>query len=198
VRIRAIGAAAQLIDENGLAAATLDAIAARADCSIPSLHAVFGGRDGLLEALFEQHSPLHDIEAFFGDPPQGLRDTVRGLYRVLAEALGRAPRVLPGMLAETLARPTSPAVQSLVGHIIPRLLSVIGAWLTAEVHAGRIRDLPLPLLAQQLMGPMLIHLFTRPAAANSGLITLADIDTVCDVFANNFVNAVGTPKAKKH
>ncbi|BDB45263.1 hypothetical protein IWGMT90018_57090 [Mycobacterium kiyosense] len=43
VRLRALTAAAALISENGLAAATLEAIAERADCSVFSLHAAFGG-----------------------------------------------------------------------------------------------------------------------------------------------------------
>jgi AcrR family transcriptional regulator len=198
VRTRALDAAAQLIDESGLAAATLEAIATRAECSVPSLYAVFGGRDGLVSAVFERYSPIHDVEEFFAHPPRDLPDTVRGLYHVLAEALGRAPRVLPAMLAEALARPTSPAVQSLMGHIIPRLLAVVGGWLAGEVRAGRVRDLPLPLLAQQLMAPMMIHLFTRPAAVTSGLLELPDTDTVCDVFADNFVRAVGLPNAGRN
>ena len=94
--------------------------------------------------------------------------TIFGLCQILAEVLGRAPRVLPAMLAEALARPISPAVQSLLGHIIPRLRTVVGGWLAGEVRIGRIRNLPLPLLAQQLMAPMLIHLFMRPAAVSPG------------------------------
>lgn len=192
VRSRAIDAAAVLIDEHGLAAATLESVAAGAECSVPSLYAIFGGRDGLLGAVFERHSPIRDVEEYFAHPPRDLRDTVCGLYRVLAGALGRAPRVLPGMLAEALARPTSPAVHALLGHVLPRLLSVIGGWLSGEVQGGRIRDLPLPLLAQQLMAPMLIHLLTRPAAEDSGLLALPGIDAVCEILADNFVRAVGS------
>ncbi len=191
VRVRAVDAAAELIDESGLTAATLEAIASRANCSIPSLYAAFGGRDGLLSAVFDRYSPISDIEKYFAQPPLKLRDAIGGLYRILAEVLGRAPRVMPAMLAEALARPTSTAVKTLFDHLIPRLLDVIGGWLSGEVRAGRIRDLPLPLLAQQLVAPMLIHLFTRPAAENSGLIELPEIDTVCALFADNFVRAVG-------
>jgi hypothetical protein len=41
----------------------------------------------------------------------------------------------------------------------------IGAWLTEEIQAGRIRQLPLPLLVQLLSGPMIFHMMTRPAFA---------------------------------
>ncbi|OKH69351.1 TetR family transcriptional regulator [Mycobacterium sp. SWH-M3] len=194
VRTRALDAAAALIDENGLAAATLESIAAHAQCSVPSLYAVFGTRDGLLREVFERHSPVLDIEEFFDQPRGDLPSTVRSFYGVLVVALGRAPRVVPAMFAEAFARPDSPAVQTLVGHAGPRLLSVLARWLTAEVAAGRIRDLPLVLLIQQLMAPMLIHMFIRPAARLAAVVELPDIDTVCDVFADNFVRAVATPR----
>src|SRR5258707_4035464 len=42
VRDRAVEAAAALISESGLAAATLEAVAAQANCSVYSLYAVFG------------------------------------------------------------------------------------------------------------------------------------------------------------
>ncbi len=51
VRRRAVDAAAQLIAEPGLAAATLEAVAAGAGCPLHSLYAAFGGRDGLLGAV---------------------------------------------------------------------------------------------------------------------------------------------------
>lgn len=193
VGVRALDAAARVIDESGLAAATFEAIAARAACSVPSLYAVFGNRDGLLMAVFERHSPIRAVEDFFAEPPLELRATVRGLYGELARVLGPAPRVLPAMLAEAVARPGSPVVQSLIGHLMPRLLGVVGGWLAGEVQAGRVRDLPPPLLFQQLMAPMMIHLFTRPAAQTSGLLALPDVDAVCDVFADNFVRAVSAP-----
>src|SRR5271169_5081901 len=65
VRTRALDAAAELVSTSGLASATLDAIATRAQCSVHSLYVTFGGRDELLRALFERHSPLLDIEDFF-------------------------------------------------------------------------------------------------------------------------------------
>jgi hypothetical protein len=81
-------------------------------------------------------------------------------------------------------------VQSLVSHAAPRMLAAVGGWLMTEVHAGRIRDLPVPLLVQQLMAPLMIHLFMRPVADQAALVDLPDIDAVCDVFADAFVRAM--------
>jgi AcrR family transcriptional regulator len=52
VQVRAADAAAALISEVGLAATTLEAVAERAQCSVYSLHAVFGGRDELMREVF--------------------------------------------------------------------------------------------------------------------------------------------------
>lgn len=116
-----------LIRTTGLASATLEAIAAQAQCSVYSLHTVFAGRDELLRAVFERHSPLLEIEDFFPTTHGGLTSTVRQFYGLAARTLNREPRVTPAVLAEAFARPDSPAVQDLVRHNAPRLLASIGA-----------------------------------------------------------------------
>lgn len=192
VRIRAVDAAANLISESGLAAATLEAVANHAQCSVYSLHAAFGGRDELLRAVFEQYSPIRDIEEFLDHPRSDLKQTVRALYGEIADALGREPRLAPAMFAEAFSRPDSPSVQSLFAYTGPRMFGVLGQWLDAEIDAGRIRRLPPVLLAQQLLGPIVFHLFMRPVAQQAGALPVPDIDIMCDVFAEAFIRAVGT------
>jgi AcrR family transcriptional regulator len=193
VRTRALDAAAELVSNSGLAAATLEAIAARAHCSVHSLYATFGGRDELLRALFERHSPLLQIEDFFSGDHDDLPVTVRRLYGLIAHSLNHEPRVAPALLAEALARPDSPAVQNLLGHNAPRLLATLGAWLTTEIQAGRIRDLPLPLLIQQLIAPIAVHMLVRPAVSQLPALAVPDLDTVCDTFTDTFLRAVTNP-----
>jgi AcrR family transcriptional regulator len=192
VRIRALDAAAMLISTTGLASATLEAVAVRAQCSVNSLHLIFAGRDELLRAVFERHSPLLDIEDFFTTDHRDLATTVRQFYGLVARSLNREPRVAPAVLAEAFARPNSPAVQALVRHNAPRLLASIGAWLDAQVQANNIRDLPLPLLTQQLMSPVVLHMLVRPAMPHIPGVELPDIDTTCDTFADAFLRAVAT------
>lgn len=190
VRTRALNAAAALISESGLAAATLEAIAARADCAVHSLYMAFGSRDELLRIVFERHSPVPDLEDVLDAATDDLSATAHSLYQALAAALGREPRVAPAILAEVFARPASPTVQALSQHAAPRMLDVLGAWLNAQVQRGRIRDLPMPSLIQQLMGPMVMHMLTRPALGAVAVVELPDLDTMCAVFAANFVRAV--------
>jgi AcrR family transcriptional regulator len=192
VRMRALNAAAALISESGLAAATLEAIATRTDCAAHSLYMAFGSRDELLRILFERHSPIPDFEDVLDTATDDLTDTVVRLYQALAAGLGREPRVAPAIIAEVFARPASPTVQTLSQHAVPRMLGVLGAWLDEQVQRGRIRDLPMPLLIQQLMGPMVLHMLGRPALANLAVIELPDLDTTCTELAANFVRALAT------
>ena len=60
----------------------------------------------------------------------------------------------------------------------------------AQVQRGRIRDLPIPLLIQQLMGPMVMHMLFRPALDTLAVVELPDLDTTCTELAANFVRAV--------
>jgi AcrR family transcriptional regulator len=190
VRARALNAAAALISESGLAAVTLEAIATRADCAVHSLYMAFGSRDELLRIVFERHSPIPDFEDVLDTATDDLTATVRRLYQALAATLGREPRVAPAIIAEVFARPASPTVQTLSQHAVPRMLDVLGAWLNTQVQRGRIRDLPMPLLVQQLMGPMVMHMLGRPALANLAVVELPDLDTTCTELAANFVRAV--------
>lgn len=192
VRLRALAAAADLISENGLAATTLDAIAERAECSVFSLHAAFGGRDELLRAVFDQFSPIRDIEAYFAQPRGDLHSTVHGFYRTVANALTREPRIMPAMLAEIYSRPASATVQALSRYAAPRMFGALGAWFDAEIRAGQIREQPVLVLAQQLLGPIVIHMLMRPAFPDVPGLTLPDVETVCAEFTANFIGAVTT------
>jgi AcrR family transcriptional regulator len=195
VRARAVEAAAALISAGGVASATLDAIAARADCSVHSLYAVFGGRDGLLAAVCERYLPPLDLEGVVaGSSAADLTETVRAVCRALAQLYLREPRVLPAVLAETLARPAGPGAGVLIEHGALRMIAVLGRWLDAEVAAGRIRDLPRALLIQQLISPISVHAMMRPGLTNFPQVALPDLQESCDVLADAFVRAVIVPE----
>ncbi|WP_234352202.1 MULTISPECIES: TetR/AcrR family transcriptional regulator [unclassified Streptomyces] len=190
VRERAVAAAADLISEHGLVAATLERVADGAGCSVHSLYAAFGGRDGLLHAVYERYSPILDVEALLAAPRGDLAETVRTIYRLLTEALVREPRVVPAMFADALARPEDPAVQAVFRHAFARMVEGVGTWLTGEIAAGRIRDLPPLLLVQQLLGPLASHFLMRPAAAHLSATALPSPEEAVELFADNFLRAV--------
>ncbi|MFC5032863.1 TetR/AcrR family transcriptional regulator [Streptomyces sp. So13.3] len=196
VRDRAIEAAGALISEQGLGKVTFERVAAAAGCSVPSLYVTFGGRDELLRAVFERYSPIVDVEAFLAGPHGGLEETVHQLYRLLGNAMEREPRVLPALLAEVFARPHDKNVQFAFQNLTPRMLAGLGEWLATEVAAGRIRDLPLLLLTQQMVSPLLLHLLLRPVTSQVAAEYLTTRDEAIETFAQAFLRAVALPTAE--
>lgn len=191
VRVRAVEAGARLVSAQGLATVRLEAVAAAAGCSVPSLYAVFGTRDELFAAIYEQYSPLRDLIRLCADPAADLEQTVTDFYRTMFVSLTREPRVATAMLADLLANPQGPTAQ-IFARYFPQALSSVGGWLQAQVQAGKIRDLPVPLLLQQLMGPLLAHLLMRNALGGAA-DQAAELERTCSVFAAGFLRAVGAP-----
>lgn len=200
VRERAVQAGAHLISEQGLGAATLEAVAAAAGCSVHSLYATFSGRDGLLAAIYERYSPVPEFESITAEPSARLEETVHGVYRAMVAAFAREPRVAPALLADLFSRPDGPAGR-IFRQYFPRLLDSVGGWLAAEVRAGRIRPLPLPLLVQQLIGPLAVHMLLRPALRGDLARDLPGVEEACAVFADTFLCAVAvseTPSGRRY
>ncbi|MBV9449752.1 MAG: TetR/AcrR family transcriptional regulator [Streptosporangiaceae bacterium] len=189
VRERAIEATARLIAESGLASLTLDAVADAAQCSLPSLHLTFGGRDGLLTAVFERYSPLHDFQQLMAARSGEFVETVQGVHRALLTAFTREPRVLPALAADLFSRPDGPAGRMLRQNS-PRLLASLSGWLTAAMDSGQIRRMPLPLLAQLLVAPVAFHALSRPVLAPVFGASFPSVDQACEIFADAFLRAV--------
>jgi AcrR family transcriptional regulator len=192
VRERAVTTAARLIEERGLGAVTLEAVAAAAGCSLPSLHTVFGGRDGLLTAIFDRYAPVRDLEALATSPPERVEDTVRGIYRAILAAFARRPRVLPALLGDLFSRPDGPASRMLAVNL-PRLLASADALLEPHVRAGRLRPLPHPLLVQLMVAPLVLHMLLRPALEPRLGPDLPSADAAGEVFTGAFLRGAGLP-----
>ncbi len=199
VRLRAVEAAAELISAGGIASATLEAVAAQAECSVHSLYAVFGGRGGLLQVVYDRYIPPLEIEGVVaGSSSAELTQTVRAIYRSLADLYLREPRVLSAVLAETMARPAGSGASVLVEHGALRMIAVLSRWLDGEVAAGRIREIPRSLLLQQLISPISVHSIMRPGLINVPQLALPDLAESCDVFADAFVRAVALQQPPHH
>ncbi len=189
VRERAIAAAAELITEQGLGAMTLDAVAAAADCALPSVHNVFGGRDGLLASVFDHYGPLPDLEALAADPPPDLAGLVREIHRLVIAKFGQHPRVLPAIMADLFGRPAGPGSRVMQAHL-PRLTVSLRTLLMAHVHAGRLRALPFPLIVQLLLGPITTHVLLRPSLEGALGPEMPSLEETSEVFTEAFLRAV--------
>ncbi|GAB3426120.1 TetR family transcriptional regulator [Flindersiella endophytica] len=192
VRDRAVVAAAELIAEAGIAAFTIEEVARRAQCAMTSVHAQFGGREGLLAAVFERSTPLPVVEQVLADgrPFPSFENGVRAVYAAVFDALADDSGVVEALCAEVLANPGGLVMRFTGEQTVPRIVGVVGGWLTSEIDAGRCRDLPLPLLLPQLIAPVGVHMFVRRRLIDAG-VAVPDRDTVIETMTNAFCGAVG-------
>jgi AcrR family transcriptional regulator len=165
---------------------TLEAVAEAADCSVHSLYGIFGTRDELFAAIYERYSPLNDLLRLSADPSADLERTVAQFYRTTAATLTREPRVAAAMLSDLLGNPHGIAAH-IFARYFPRVRASLGGYLETQVRAGRILDIPIPLLMQQLMGPLLAHMLMRPAVGQE-----VDLEQACTAFSAAFLRAVVT------
>ncbi|MGH3675199.1 MAG: TetR family transcriptional regulator [Mycobacterium sp.] len=194
---RAIAAATEVIVADGVAALTVDGVARRVGCSVSSVHTAFGGREGLLAAVFERHAPLPAVEQLMSANPERFTDFesgVRTIYTAVFDTINGQrghTGVLEALFAEVLAKPNGIAAQLFRDRILPRIIANIGGWLTTQIAGGRCADLPLSLLVPLLIAPISVHLLARGRLTAAGA-AVPDRQAVIDVMTAAFCTAVAT------
>ena len=195
VRERVVSAVAELLQERPLAEITLEAVAARASCSLPAIYDQFGGRQGVLKAVFEQYSPLPSVERLVAtgglSTEPDLRHDVRALYgAVFDQVVPRWP-VLRGFIAEVLRDPGSEVGQLFREWYVPRALATVRPMLDRHMARGAFRHIPPVLIVQAFVGPMLLHVASRRLLPEEFGIEPPDRDTTIETFTDIFCRAVG-------
>src|ERR1700754_271957 len=143
---RSIAAATDMITADGVGALTVDGVARRVGCSVSAVHTAFGGRDGLLAAVFERHAPLPAVVKLMAEDPARFADLdsgVRAIYTVVFDTVTDqqgGTGVLEALFAEVLAKPNGVGAQLFKDRILPRISDNIGDWLAGQIHAGRCAD----------------------------------------------------------
>jgi AcrR family transcriptional regulator len=193
---RAVAAATDAIIADGVAALTVDGVARRVGCSVSAVHTAFGGREGLLAAVFDRHAPLPAVVQLMSEKPElfvDFKDGVRTIYTVVFDTVtGQGGTgVLEALFAEVLAKPNGVGAQLFRDRILPRITTDIGGWLTGHIEAGHCADLPLSLLVPLLISPIAVHLIARGRLTAAGA-PVPDRQVVVDAMTDAFCNAVGT------
>lgn len=191
---RAVQAAADLIRRDGIAALTVESVAMKARCALPTIYAQFGSRNGLLTAVFQRHVPIFAVkDALLDVTPgdeTGLRETVAKAYRVIFEAVGGDRELFRALLAEALRDPSGEIDEFLVSRYVPAVASHIVPWIERHIASGMLRRLPVVLVLHQFLAPVLLHTATRPIVESSGLFDLPPLDDTWDQLADFFVRSV--------
>jgi len=182
-RDQILESALELVGRGGLAALSMDELAAAAGVSRATLYRLFPGKSALFAALIRTYSPwvrvAEVVDAMPDGPPEEMMPAV-GM--AVAEAMDGKAWLLLRLLSELLngGQETAEGVQQGLARGLPDLIQ----YLSDEMTAGRLRRMD-PLVALQLLaGPIVADQLTRPLAE-----TLIGFGTPLNEFVEQVVAA---------
>ena len=179
-RDRILSAAVVLVGRDGLRALSMDELAAAAGVSRASVYRLFPGKPALFDALLAAYSPFEPVTATLAaERHRPASEMLPLLTRAAAEA--SAPRV--GIIRSLLLEVTTGSPDALAGADarIAHVIGALAAYLDDEMAAGRLRRMHPVLAAQALIGPIILHLLTRPEAEHLGALAMPLDDAVVEL-----------------
>jgi len=161
---RILESALAMVGAGGLAALSMDELAVRAGVSRATLYRLFPGKPALFMSLLRRYSPLEPVSRIANSmqdqPPETVMPEIaRTVFRTLYGS--GAPRI--GLLRAILFEVSSlsPDAEEAARDLVATILGSVGAYVMAQMSAGRLRMMH-PLLAlQAFIGPIFFHVLAR-------------------------------------
>ena len=166
-RERVLRAALELLGAGGLAALSMDDVAARSGVSRATLYRLFPGKPALFVGVVHAYSPLEPVTRLVSEmqdePPEKVMPAVaRAIFRAVAGPDAPGVGLLRAVFLEVSA--FSDEAEEAGRAVATAVLGSLGLYVMSQMAAGRLRRMP-PLLAlQAFVGPIFFHLLTRPIA----------------------------------
>lgn len=111
IRARALDAFRAVARRKGLAATTLEDVAAEAGLGVATIYRHFGGREGLLDAYADERTPRARLSLLVEGSPQPLPDVLRAVARAMIEhLLAEGPLIFLGLSPD-------PETRRMLGHL---------------------------------------------------------------------------------
>ena len=161
-RSRVLAAAAELLGRDGLAALSMDELAARAGVSRASVYRLFPGKAALVEALMDTYTPFAPIVARLeevGDRPPD--EILPGILRSAASIAAANVGILRAIFFEVTSG--SPDAVEGAGRPLGGMIAALGGYLEQQMTAGRLRTMHPTLAVESLLGPLIFFVLTRPS-----------------------------------
>lgn len=172
-RQRILAAAFELFRRGSLAELSMDDVAREAGVSRATLYRAFPGKPALFRALIETYSPweaVADVLAAAGnDAPT---ETMPRIARALAVALEGRTGTLLRMVFEMIKG--EPDAVDGMRRSLSRGLPDVMQYLARQMKAGQLRRMHPVLAIQLLVGPIFVHIATKPLAKMVGFKASTD------------------------
>jgi AcrR family transcriptional regulator len=165
-RLAILEATADLLEEGGLAAATIESIAARAGVSKVTIYKWWPSRGSVaIDAMFHRHRQTLD----FPDTGDVGEDLISQMLVMVAAFRGRTGEIMAELIGQAQSDPAL-AETLLTGWIQPRREASY-AVVRRGIERGEVRpDVDLSLLMDQLYGPIYYRLVSRHAPLSDDFV----------------------------
>jgi AcrR family transcriptional regulator len=162
-RERILEAAADLLGRGGLHGFSMEQLAVAAGVSRATVYRLFPSKAALFGDIVRTFSPFEPAMAVLrehGHRPPG--EVVPLLVRTFAEVGARRIGIMRGVLLEASAldRDAMAGVQP----FMPDAIGTLAGYMARQMDAGTVRRMHPVLAVQALLGPVFVHLLTRPIA----------------------------------
>jgi AcrR family transcriptional regulator len=164
-RERILEAAFDLVGAHGLAALSMDDLATRAGVSRATLYRLFPGKPAIFTSLIRTYSPLEPVSRLAiemkDEPPVVVMPEIaRTVYRTVYGSGKTRLGLLRAAFFEVSS--LAPDAEESVREGLRTIVGSVGAYVLAQMMSGQLRPMS-PLLAlQSFVGPIFIHVLTRP------------------------------------
>lgn len=163
VRDRILEAAADLLGRGGLHGFSMEELALAAGVSRATVYRLFPSKAALFGEIVRTFSPFEPAMAVMREHGDGPPDVVVPLLvRTFAEVGARRIGIMRGVLLEASAldRDAMAGVQP----FMPDAIGTLAGYMARQMEAGTVRRMHPVLAVQALLGPVFVHLLTRPIA----------------------------------
>jgi AcrR family transcriptional regulator len=182
-RDRLLETALAMVGRDGLAALSMDELAAAAGVSRATVYRLFPGKPALFRELARTFSPMQPVTAELARlkdrPPE---EVIPAIALAAAHSLQGRIGVVRAIFLEVTGQ--GPDTLEAAEYIFKDGVAAVLGYVTAQMQLGRLRRMH-PLLAiQTLIGPILFHLITRDLAERRLGLDLGLEDAVTQLAAS--------------